>query len=58
MTTDQIVDIFAVILGIMIVIRLVLRVIRSRMEYKQIQKNMEQFKRDNGYQDEHRDKRS
>ena len=58
MTTDQLVTIGAVLLGILIVIRLILRVIRSRMEYKQIQKNMEQFKRDNGYQDEHRDQRS
>lgn len=58
MTTDQLVTVGAVLLGILIVIRVILRVIRSRMEYKQIQKNMEQFKRDNGYQDEHRDKRS
>ena len=62
MTTDQIVDIFAVILGIMIVIRLVLRIIRSRLEYKQIQRNMDQFMKDNGLKngnkDEHRNKRS
>lgn len=55
MTTDQLVTIGAVLLGILIVIRLILKVIRSRMEYKQIQKNMEKFKRDNGYQDKHRD---
>lgn len=62
MTTDQIVDIFAVILGIMVVIRLVLRIIRSRLEYKQIQRNMDQFMKDNGLnngnKDEHRNKRS
>ena len=58
MSTDKFVDICAVILGIMIVIRLILRMIRSRREYKQIQKNMEQFMRNNGYQDEHRDQRS
>jgi hypothetical protein len=62
MSTDQFVDICAVILGIMIVIRLVLRVIRSRMEYKQIQKNMEQMMKDKGLsygnKDEHRDQRS
>ena len=50
------------LLGILIVIRLILRVIRSRMEYKQIQKNMEQMMKDKGLsygnKDEHRDKRS
>ena len=57
MTTDQLVTIGAVLLGILIVIRLILRVIRSHMEYKQIQKNMEKFK-SNGNKDEHRDQRS
>lgn len=57
MSTDQLVTIGAVIVGILIVIRFILRIIGSRMEYKQIQKNMEQFK-NNGYKDEHRDQRS
>ena len=57
MSTDQLVTIGAVIVGILIVIRFILRIAGSRMEYKQIQKNMEQFK-SNGNKDEHRDQRS
>ena len=57
MSTDQLVTIGAVIVGILIVIRFILRIIGSRIKYKQIQKNMEQFK-NNGYKDEHRDQRS
>lgn len=58
MSTDQLVTIGAVLLGILIVIRLILRVIRSHMEYKQIQSTLNRFMKNNGYQDEHRDKRS
>ena len=62
MSTDQLVTIGAVIVGILIVIRFILRIIGSRMEYKQIQKNMEQMMKDKGLsygnQDKHRDQRS
>ena len=62
MSTDQLVTIGAVIVGILIVIRFILRIIGSHMEYKQIQKNMEQMMKDKGLsygnKDEHRDKRS
>lgn len=60
--TDQFLNVCAVLLGILIVIRLILRIIASHMEYKKIQRHMDKFMKDNGLnngnKDEHRDQRS
>lgn len=58
MSTDLGVTIAAVILGVIVVIRIILRIIGSHMEYKRIQKNMEHFKERYGNENKHRDKRS
>lgn len=55
MSTDLGVTIAAVILGVIVVIRIILRIIGSHMEYKRIQKNMEHFKERYGNENEHRD---
>lgn len=61
MSTDQAVTIAAILLGIFIIVRIILRIIAGHMQYKQIQANMKKFKKDhvsNGNKDEHRNQRS